>query len=84
MNVICYVNSLVLIIKSILYSTVQASILTEKVKAFLSDKKPTFGDFTIKEFQDEFLKAHVISVSLCDTDVPGVEKKVWTGTSLIL
>jgi len=57
------------------YSTVQASILTEKVKAFLSDKKPTFGDFTIKEFQDEFLKAHVISVSLCDTDVPGVEKK---------
>ncbi|XP_005090335.1 pachytene checkpoint protein 2 homolog [Aplysia californica] len=63
------------------YSTVRACILKDKIKALLIAKKTAFGDFTIEEFPDEFLKQNVISVSLRDSELPGVEKKVIDLTS---
>ena len=54
----------------------QACILKEKVKHFLVERKQIYGDFAVQEFEDEFLKQHVISVALCDSEISGVEKKV--------
>jgi len=67
-----------------LYSTVQAKVLKDKVKTFLTEKKSAFGDFSISDFQDEFLKQHIISISLCDSEIPGEEKKVIDFTSCLL
>ena len=48
------------------------------MKDFLVERKQIYGDFAVQEFQDEFLKQHVISVALCDSEISlsGVEKKV--------
>lgn len=51
--------------------------MCEKVQALLRRHKTAYGDLFITEFDDKFLRDHVHSVSLCDTDILNTEKQVF-------
>ncbi|XP_078690105.1 pachytene checkpoint protein 2 homolog [Branchiostoma floridae x Branchiostoma belcheri] len=49
-------------------STVRANVVKERVRAVLQRHKLVYGDLTMTEFDDPFMKEHIKSVSICDTD----------------
>ncbi|BFZ13394.1 hypothetical protein BsWGS_16433 [Bradybaena similaris] len=57
-------------------STARTASIKEKVLELLHAKKTAFGDFVVRDFQDIFLSQNVEYVALCDTEIPGVEKRV--------
>lgn len=56
-------------------STARNNIVCEKVQALLKRHKTAYGDLYITDFDDSFLREHVQSVFLCDTDLSNTEKK---------
>ncbi|GFO34031.1 pachytene checkpoint 2-like protein [Plakobranchus ocellatus] len=57
-------------------STLRASHIKEKVLEFLRAKKTAFGDFIVRDFQDQLLSQNVEYIALCDVDQPSQEKRV--------
>ncbi|KAK3085404.1 hypothetical protein FSP39_002835 [Pinctada imbricata] len=56
--------------------TANDKVIKDRVTSLLQRQRvAAYGDFKLTEFDDDFLKNHVVSISLCDTDIAGPNKK---------
>lgn len=58
------------------FSAARSSVVKEHVQALLKQRKVTYGDFQLFEFEDPFLQENVKSISICDTELVPQERKV--------
>ena len=59
-----------------LVSTARPNVIKEHVSKFLMHVGAVYGDTTFTEFDDNFLRDHVRTVAVCDTELVTTERQV--------
>ena len=59
-----------------LVSTARPNVIKEHVSKFLMHVGAVYGDTTFAEFDDNFLRDHVRTVAVCDTELVTTERQV--------